>query len=155
MPAMAQQWYDHGGVVWKVFALNGRTWLQQRPSLADAATLRQRWAERHPGAAPVDAVPFNNADDLGAALAGRRGDGGDGAPAAPPQAVLTAVADAIRQHMGFSLFGFDVLGAVPAKQWIVCDVNYFPGYGGVPDAHAQLLAHIASQLERCGGVALH
>merc|ERR1719244_656759 len=46
--------------------------------------------------------------------------------------------ESLRRHLEMDLFGFDVLVETGTKNVYICDVNYLPGYKGVPAAARRL-----------------
>jgi inositol-1,3,4-trisphosphate 5/6-kinase/inositol-tetrakisphosphate 1-kinase len=51
-----------------------------------------------------------------------------------------AVAAALRQRLGLTLFGFDLVFDRSAGELVIVDVNYFPSFKGIPEAAAALQA---------------
>lgn len=66
-----------------------------------------------------------------------------GQPPAPPSRQLaSALVRAIGGELGMTLLGIDLVCDVRTGTYYVVDVNYFPGYTGVVDAHDVLLRHV-------------
>jgi hypothetical protein len=169
----AQQFVDHGGVLFKVCVLGGAVIPVQRASVADGGCL----ALAEPAASvsaggPGSLVPLGRVS--------KHGPQPSVAGALPPLAAISAAATAIRAALGLSLFNFDfVTGAAhwceapairnvhasvtgdgapvasasryyaPTPVHYVLDVNYFPSFDGVPDMPALLLRHLAAAAAAC------
>jgi len=178
---------DHGGVVFKIYAIGRSVTVQTRASIASSLGRPVAGAEGR------DILAFDFATMTGlkkTRLAGR-GDwsvgssfadsslaesaGGEGAPASPaaqqadiggwkeydasasgldaattptryPQqpshALAVALVNAIGGELGLTLVGIDVVCDVRTGTYYVIDVNYFPGYTGVSDAHDVMMSHV-------------
>lgn len=161
LPAVAQEYVDHGGCVWKAYVAGGRVFSARRRSTPDLAPLARLLAA-DPDAGVPAAIDFDSLRSLPTLLpwtqraqkAGGSG-GGRGSDAAPvPELLqhphtLEAVAAALRQELGLTLFGFDVVFDAPAGELVVIDLNYLPSYKDVPEAPAALRAALrAAAAER-------
>ncbi|KAL8130995.1 hypothetical protein AgCh_007063 [Apium graveolens] len=52
----------------------------------------------------------------------------------PPQLLLERLAQELRHRLGLHLFNLDIIRERGSKdRFYVIDINYFPGYGKVPD----------------------
>jgi hypothetical protein len=92
--------------------------------------------------------------------------GSSAAGAPPPDDAVRAMAAFLRQHLGLTLFGFDVVVAhcsstqqqQQGQELVVIDVNYFPNYRGGSDVPAMFRAALRQaweqhqQLLKVGGV---
>uniref|UniRef100_A0A8D0N468 Inositol-tetrakisphosphate 1-kinase n=1 Tax=Sus scrofa TaxID=9823 RepID=A0A8D0N468_PIG len=65
----------------------------------------------------------------------------------PSDEVIRALSRALRQALGVSLFGIDIIINNQTGQHAVIDINAFPGYEGVSEFFTDLLNHIASVLQ--------
>ncbi|KAL4448397.1 hypothetical protein ABPG75_005616 [Micractinium tetrahymenae] len=194
LPAVAQEYVDHGGVVWKVYVAGGQVFWAQRKSTPDLGPLARRLAE-DPEADIPSSIGFDSLQSLpttlpwlrqlaapapaaaaaAAAVAaagpgaaeGTTGGAGEqqaaaaGASLAQPAAAAAAsgaqaalppgyelmrrptfeaVAAALRQQLGLTLFGFDLVFDRAAGELVIIDVNYFPSFKGIPEAPAALQA---------------
>ncbi|XP_069921654.1 inositol-tetrakisphosphate 1-kinase isoform X3 [Oryctolagus cuniculus] len=65
----------------------------------------------------------------------------------PNDEVIRALSRALRQALGVSLFGIDIIINNQTGQHAVIDINAFPGYEGVNEFFTDLLNHITSVLQ--------
>lgn len=65
----------------------------------------------------------------------------------PSDEVIRELSRALRQALGVSLFGIDIIINNQTGQHAVIDVNAFPGYEGVSEFFTDLLNHIATVLQ--------
>lgn len=63
-------------------------------------------------------------------------------------AAVRAIGERIRNALGLSLFGFDVIVADATQELVVIDVNYFPSYKELDDFSGALRQHIKRQCAR-------
>eukprot|EP01112_Ceratiomyxa_fruticulosa_P008861 TRINITY_DN2299_c0_g1_i1.p1 TRINITY_DN2299_c0_g1~~TRINITY_DN2299_c0_g1_i1.p1 ORF type:complete len:329 (-),score=46.26 TRINITY_DN2299_c0_g1_i1:869-1855(-) len=68
-------------------------------------------------------------------------------PPDPPLETLKEISAMIRTSMGLTLLGFDVITEKETGTHAIVDINYFPGYVGVPNFHHILLNHIKELLK--------
>lgn len=57
-------------------------------------------------------------------------------------AAVRAIGERIREALGLSLFGFDVIVSDATQELYVIDVNYFPSYKELDDFSSALRQHI-------------
>ncbi|XP_026569088.1 inositol-tetrakisphosphate 1-kinase isoform X1 [Pseudonaja textilis] len=65
----------------------------------------------------------------------------------PNDDVIRAISKTLRQTLGISLFGIDIIINNQTGQHAVIDINAFPGYEGVSEFFTDLLNHIATTLQ--------
>ncbi|XP_019488465.1 PREDICTED: inositol-tetrakisphosphate 1-kinase [Hipposideros armiger] len=65
----------------------------------------------------------------------------------PSDEVIRELSRALRQALGVSLFGIDIIINNQTGQHAVIDINAFPGYEGVSEFFTDLLNHIATVLQ--------
>ncbi|XP_073923384.1 inositol-tetrakisphosphate 1-kinase isoform X3 [Castor canadensis] len=65
----------------------------------------------------------------------------------PSDEVIRELSRALRQALGVSLFGIDIIINNQTGQHAIIDVNAFPGYEGVSEFFTDLLNHIATVLQ--------
>uniref|UniRef100_A0A7M4FW10 Inositol-tetrakisphosphate 1-kinase n=1 Tax=Crocodylus porosus TaxID=8502 RepID=A0A7M4FW10_CROPO len=65
----------------------------------------------------------------------------------PDDDVIREISKALRQALGVSLFGIDIIINNQTGQHAVIDINAFPGYEGVSEFFTDLLNHIAAVLQ--------
>uniref|UniRef100_A0A8C8GVJ9 Inositol-tetrakisphosphate 1-kinase n=1 Tax=Oncorhynchus tshawytscha TaxID=74940 RepID=A0A8C8GVJ9_ONCTS len=71
----------------------------------------------------------------------------EGVSQPPSDDVIRELSRSLRQALGVSLFGIDVIINNLTGQHAVIDINAFPGYEGVPEFFNDLLTHITSVLQ--------
>lgn len=172
---------DHGGVVFKVYAIGRSVTVQTRASISPSLGREVGGAGSGSGILSFDIatmlslkktrLPYTGAgDDEGAGCSFARPAGGKGwpgmacadvqaasaaaaaepatpsalrqPPAPPSRQLALALVRAIGGELGMSLLGIDLVCDVRTGTYYVVDVNYFPGYTGVVDAHDVLLRHV-------------
>ncbi|XP_030873383.1 inositol-tetrakisphosphate 1-kinase-like [Leptonychotes weddellii] len=65
----------------------------------------------------------------------------------PSDEVIRELSRALRQALGVSLFGIDIIINNQTGQHAVIDINAFPGYEGVTEFFTDLLNHVATVLQ--------
>lgn len=139
-PLIVQEYLNHGAVIWKIFVIGDYVAVVGRPSLCDLALDASR-----------PNITFNSQKGVPPELLAKQ----PGTVPQPPQRVLEAMAAWLSARTGMTLFGFDVVvhqTAAGRTAYGVIDINYFPGYSGVPDFNARLLSHALKALaEKAAG----
>lgn len=164
---------DHGGVVFKVYAIGRSVTVQTRASISPALGREVGGAGGGSGILSFDIATMLSLKKtrLSHAAGGDRGGGSSfgrpggewpaasctdaqaasepatphvpGQPPSPPSLKLaSALVRAIGGELGMSLLGIDLVCDARTGIYYVVDVNYFPGYTGVVDAHDVLLRHV-------------
>lgn len=135
LPAVVQEYVDHGGALWKVYCAGEQVFWTQRRSTPDLGPLARLLAE-DPAADLPTSVGFDSLKSLPTSLPWARqaastagaAPGGAAAAAgreaeAPPghelmrQPTFEAVASALRARLGLTLFGFDLVFDRAAGAW--------------------------------------
>ena len=78
-----------------------------------------------------------------ATVHGRKADAS--VPSRHLQAAAASLAQAVVERIGVTLFGMDMLCGMRDHALYVVDINYFPSFKEVPQAHQQLLAYLAGR----------
>lgn len=128
-PLIVQEYLNHGAVIWKIFVIGDYVAVVPRPSLCDLALDPAR-----------PNITFNSQKGVPPELLAAQ----PGKVPQPPQRVLESMASWLSARTGMTLFGFDVVVHEPVAGKLaygVIDINYFPGYSGVPDFNERLLSH--------------
>ncbi|XP_022718604.1 inositol-tetrakisphosphate 1-kinase 1-like [Durio zibethinus] len=123
-PFVLQEFINHGGVVFKVYVAGEYFRSVKRRSLPDI-----------PDDEMVNlkgSLPFSQVSNLAAA------GGGEGCDfeksQMPPESLVKELVKGLREDLKLNLFNFDVIRDVRNKDnYIVIDINYFPGYAKMPD----------------------
>eukprot|EP00887_Chlorella_sp_A99_P007410 scaffold2.g7410.t1 len=174
VPAVVQEYIDHGGRVCKVYVAGTEVFYTQRRSTPDLGPLAAQLADDPEADIPA-AIDFDSLRSLPTSLpwGRRRGPGpaaeeaavgaGGGSPAAAPvppvppasaeELLLRAetvrvVAGVLHDELGLTLFGFDLVVDPAAGELVIIDLNYFPSFKGAPEAPAALRAALRGRHAR-------
>ncbi|KAM6912685.1 inositol-tetrakisphosphate 1-kinase-like [Xenentodon cancila] len=138
-PCVIQSFINHNAVLYKVFVVGDSYTVVQRPSLKNFPS----------GPADRKAIFFNSHNvskpESSSDLTSRENVEGVSQP--PSNDVIRELSRSLRQALGVSLFGIDVIINNQTGQHAVIDINAFPGYEGVPEFFNDLLNHISSVLQ--------
>ncbi|XP_024125871.1 inositol-tetrakisphosphate 1-kinase isoform X2 [Oryzias melastigma] len=138
-PCVIQSFINHNAVLYKVFVVGDSYTVVERPSLKNFPA----------GPADRKAIFFNSHNvskpESSSDLTSRANVEGVSQP--PCDDVIRELTRSLRQALGVSLFGIDVIINNQTGQHAVIDINAFPGYEGVPEFFNDLLNHISSVLQ--------
>uniref|UniRef100_A0A8C4KJL4 Inositol-tetrakisphosphate 1-kinase n=1 Tax=Dromaius novaehollandiae TaxID=8790 RepID=A0A8C4KJL4_DRONO len=134
-PCVIQSFINHNAVLYKVFVVGESYTVVKRPSLKNfsagiSGTLcpfRRRYEFLEPWLQTLDKI--------------------EGVFERPNDDVIREISKALRQALGVSLFGIDIIINNQTGQHAVIDINAFPGYEGVSEFFTDLLNHIAAVLQ--------
>ncbi|XP_067848038.1 inositol-tetrakisphosphate 1-kinase [Heptranchias perlo] len=134
-----QSFINHNAVLYKVFVVGESYTVVERPSLKNFST----------GVSDRKTIFFNShnvskpesSSDLTAL------DVVEGVFRPPSDEVIRKISRTLREALGISLFGIDVIINNQTGQHAVIDINAFPGYEGVPEFFAELINHIQVVLQ--------
>lgn len=129
-PALIQEFVNHNGLVHKVYVLGNKVFSALRPSIPnvscstslDSAVIMFDSLKSLPTQLPDEFSPPSGPSQL------------EVPPACStlPNEVQLSVAECLREELGLTLFGFDIVQSVDTGEYLVVDVNYFPNYKGGP-----------------------
>lgn len=138
-PCVIQSFINHNAVLYKVFVVGESYTVVERPSLKNFPA----------GPADREAIFFNSHNvskpESSSDLTSRENVEGVSQPPCPE--VIRELCVRLRQALGVSLFGIDIIINNQSGQHAVIDINAFPGYEGVPEFFTDLLNHICSVLQ--------
>ncbi|XP_063295123.1 inositol-tetrakisphosphate 1-kinase [Pelobates fuscus] len=139
-PCVIQSFISHNAVLYKVFVVGDSYTVVERPSLKNFS----------PGASDRESIFFNshNVSKPESSSVLTALDKVEGVFERPSDEVIRSISKALRQALGISLFGIDIIINNKTGQHAVIDINAFPGYEGVPEFFNDLLNHIAAILQR-------
>ncbi|XP_053330707.1 inositol-tetrakisphosphate 1-kinase [Spea bombifrons] len=139
-PCVIQSFISHNAVLYKVFVVGDSYTVVERPSLKNFS----------PGESDRESIFFNshNVSKPESSSVLTALDKVEGVFERPSDDVIRAISKALRQALGVSLFGIDIIINNKTGQHAVIDINAFPGYEGVPEFFSDLLNHIAGILQR-------
>ncbi|XP_067335375.1 inositol-tetrakisphosphate 1-kinase isoform X1 [Channa argus] len=168
-PCVIQSFINHNAVLYKVFVVGESYTVVERPSLknfpagpagglqsstrhisrkiyANRMHLTTMWSAT---AKDRKAIFFNSHNvskpESSSDLTSRENVEGVSRP--PNDDVIRELSSSLRQALGVSLFGIDVIINNQTGQHAVIDINAFPGYEGVPEFFTDLLNHISTLLQ--------
>ncbi|XP_062899203.1 inositol-tetrakisphosphate 1-kinase-like isoform X3 [Mobula hypostoma] len=134
-----QSFINHNAVLHKVFVVGESYSVVERPSLKNFSS----------GVSDRKTIFFNShnvskpesSSDLTAL------DMVEGVCRPPSDEVIRKISRNLREALGISLFGIDVIINNQTGQHAVIDINAFPGYEGVPEFFTELINHIQVVLQ--------
>ncbi|XP_057972910.1 inositol-tetrakisphosphate 1-kinase 3-like isoform X1 [Malania oleifera] len=123
-PLVLQEFVNHGGVLFKVYIVGEAIKVVRRFSLPDVS---DRELSRNAGVFQFPRV----------SCAAASADDADLDPCVaelPPRPLLERLARELRRRLGLRLFNLDIIREHGTQdQFYVIDINYFPGYGKMPE----------------------
>ncbi|XP_046877816.1 inositol-tetrakisphosphate 1-kinase isoform X1 [Hypomesus transpacificus] len=138
-PCVIQNFINHNAVLYKVFVVGEAYTVVERPSIRNFPS----------GPAERTAIFFNSHNvskpECASDLTSR--DNAEGVSRQPKDDVIREISRCLRQTLGVSLFGIDIIISNQTGQHSVIDINAFPGYEGVPEFFHDLLSHLTSVLK--------
>ncbi|KAM6961136.1 inositol-tetrakisphosphate 1-kinase [Aplochiton taeniatus] len=141
-PCVIQSFINHNAVLYKVFVVGGSYSVVERPSLknfpAGPADRKAIFFNSHNVSKPESSSDLTSRDNV------------EGVSQPPSDDVIRELSSTLRQALGVSLFGIDIIINNQTGQHAVIDINAFPGYEGVPGFFNDLLTHITSVLQDSG-----
>lgn len=138
-PCVIQSFINHNAVLYKVFVVGDSYTVVERPSLknfpAGPADRKAIFFNSHNVSKPESSSDLTTRENV------------EGVSLPPNDDVIRELSRSLRQALGVSLFGIDVIINNQTGQHAVIDINAFPGYEGVPEFFNDLLNHITSVLQ--------
>ncbi|XP_040831062.1 inositol-tetrakisphosphate 1-kinase [Ochotona curzoniae] len=138
-PCVVQNFINHNAVLYKVFVVGESYTVVERPSLknfsAGTSDRESIFFNSHNVSKPESSSVLTELDKI------------EGVFERPNDEVIRALSRALRQALGVSLFGIDIIINNQTGQHAVIDINAFPGYEGVNEFFTDLLNHITSVLQ--------
>ncbi|KAF8034897.1 hypothetical protein BT93_C1047 [Corymbia citriodora subsp. variegata] len=123
-PMVLQEFVNHGGVLFKVYIIGDFIKVVRRFSLPN---ISRRELSKVTGVFPFPRVSS-------AASSAEDADLDPGVAELPPTPLLERLAKELRHRLGLQLFNIDLIREqVNRDKYYVIDINYFPGYGKLPD----------------------
>lgn len=137
-PLVLQEFINHGGVLFKVYIIGHIVKVVRRFSLPDV-----RESEKN----KKGVMPFPRVSCAAASA-----DGADLDPNVrelPPKEMLELLCKELRCRLGLSLFNLDMIreGGKGSRFYII-DINYFPGYGKMPEYEKVFTDFLSSLAEK-------
>ncbi|KAG8013382.1 Inositol-tetrakisphosphate 1-kinase [Nibea albiflora] len=141
-PCVIQSFINHNAVLYKVFVVGDSYTVVERPSLknfpAGPADRKAIFFNSHNVSKPESSSDLTTRENV------------EGVSLPPNDDVIRELSRSLRQALGVSLFGIDVIINNQTGQHAVIDINAFPGRSHsqrVPEFFNDLLNHITSVLQ--------
>lgn len=139
-PLVLQEFVNHGGVLFKVYVIGNAIKVVRRYSLPDLG-------EGDQVGFGVKSFPRVSS----AAATAEEADLDPEVAELPPQRLLDCLVAELRTRLGLSLFNFDMIREGGAGNcYYVIDINYFPGYGKLPDYELLITDYLVELARRKG-----
>lgn len=129
-PFLVQEFFNHNGVIFKVFVLGDTVEVVSRRSFKNFSPEKDHKSFIFDSQKMKDLLSDGDLDTL---------------QSKPPVESLRLMAATISRRLRMHLFGFDVVTNVADGRHAIVDLNFFPGYVGVDNVH-NLLLDLCSQL---------
>jgi hypothetical protein len=144
MPAVIQEYVDHGSCVYKFYVLGNKVMHSCRRSMPNAASLAVSSGSSN---SEISALVFDSLKSLPVSFtAAGESSKNPQATAAANQVVegdgsldveaVEAAAAWLRTKLGLTIIGFDIVVQVGTLDHVMVDVNFFPSFRDVPDVEA-------------------
>lgn len=137
---------EHGGVLFKVYAIGDRFEVQTRSSVQHSPRNCKQ------GYFYFDSQRDGCKDSISLAFDPRTGQSKQTRAVKPSEHVVKRILKCLGAELQLSLIGVDVLYDVDRNCFVIVDVNYLPGYRGATQAHKWLLDHIVKRVRDSGAV---
>ncbi|KAG5612884.1 hypothetical protein H5410_024165 [Solanum commersonii] len=123
-PLVLQEFINHGGILFKVYIVGEAVKVVRRFSLPD---ISKRELSKNTGVFRFPRVSC-------AAASADEADLDPSVGELPPRPLLEKLAKELRRRLGLRLFNLDIIRELGTKdRYYVIDINYFPGYGKMPE----------------------
>ncbi|XP_068106704.1 inositol-tetrakisphosphate 1-kinase-like isoform X2 [Hyperolius riggenbachi] len=132
-PCLLQSFINHNAALYKVFVVGSQHFVVKRPSIRNFPLEET----------DQKTIYFNSHDVSKAESCSHLSQ----TPLysdvrSPSDDAVKQVVQSLRQALGMSLFGIDLIMDTQSGRCAVIDVNAFPGYEGVPEFFTALLSHV-------------
>jgi len=134
LPCVIQEFCNHGGVVYKVYIINGDFYMCERPSIKDVDCQSRDslyFDTRKISKLEKSFVPDLHGNDPNQ----RTWMTCDDKPDLLNREVVSALSELIRKSTHLNLLGIDILIESATGNYALIDVNHFPGYSGINEKH--------------------
>ncbi|XP_038990410.1 inositol-tetrakisphosphate 1-kinase 6 isoform X2 [Phoenix dactylifera] len=132
LPAILQEYVDHGSLIFKFYVLGDKVFHAVKKSMPNASFLLSASEKR--GSAPI---MFNSLKSLPVATEDQVSAGGlKAAKQSLDVELVNKAAKWLRNQLGLTIFGFDVVIQEVSGDHVIVDLNYLPTFKEVPDSDA-------------------
>lgn len=137
-PLVAQEYINHGGILYKVYMIGSNVLVEKRDSMPD---IYVRGAKND---ALPSCIEFDSLHSLPTRLPWLYQDTASDDNKTPSFRILTdhffqTLGNIVREHLPLSVFGFDVVFDHQAGEALLIDINYFPSFGSISDAPSHFI----------------
>jgi len=126
-PLLVQQLINHNSTIFKAFTIGDYSYMVKRPSIKnffpDANCKNVHFNSQH----------FKELQ-------------GEPTAPLPPQNIIDLLINLLRDNLGLTLIGLDIITCSTTGKHYIIDANYFPGYSGVEDCPQRFLDLILHKL---------
>lgn len=129
---------NHGGVIFKVYAIGKNIVVRARSSVKHSVNGPEG------GYYYFDSQRLNRVDHF--AFDNVTGCSKATEAIMPSRPLVEDIVERLRDELGLSLIGIDVIYDIASRKYSVVDINYFPGYKGVSKAYEWVLDHICQRV---------
>ncbi|KAK6947401.1 Inositol-tetrakisphosphate 1-kinase, N-terminal [Dillenia turbinata] len=127
-PIVLQEFVNHGGVIFKVYVAGEYVQCVKRKSLPDVTEDKLESLEGSLTFSQVSNLTANEKSDDKYYKMMHLEDA-----EMPPQSLINEISKGLREAMNLHLFNFDVIrDSSVGNQYLIIDINYFPGYAKMP-----------------------
>ncbi|KII70773.1 Inositol-tetrakisphosphate 1-kinase [Thelohanellus kitauei] len=138
VPCVIQQFFNHGGVLYKLYVIGDYYGVSVRPSIvdldntSDAIFFKSNHISRIYGTCGVtsSSVPPSNLKSLL---------GPSNVPTSLDMEVIGELVKRFKEKVYLELVGLDIIHHIPSNTYYVVDINYLPGFKGIPDVRSKLV----------------
>eukprot|EP00243_Klebsormidium_subtile_P003341 TRINITY_DN16707_c0_g1_i1.p1 TRINITY_DN16707_c0_g1~~TRINITY_DN16707_c0_g1_i1.p1 ORF type:complete len:413 (-),score=66.68 TRINITY_DN16707_c0_g1_i1:165-1403(-) len=146
-PLVLQEFVNHGGILFKVYVIGDEVNVVKRLSLPDMEEGNEgddigvrSFSRVSSAAASLNEAGFEAVSKTAGEL--------------PPEPLLRKLAEQLRERLGLHLFNLDMIRENGAgNKYYIIDINYFPGYGKMPEYEYAFVNFLLSLAARRSAVA--
>jgi len=141
-PMIAQEFLNHNSVIFKVFVIGEYSSSIKRKSVPNIIPNQSRtifFDSQKPLEEQIPKNSFESKNKTSDQLLAEAKE--------IPQDILNQMSKSISKEFGLSLFGYDVIVQDGSGKFGVIDINYFPGYIGVPDFENTLATFLLNRVK--------
>ncbi|KAJ3681410.1 hypothetical protein LUZ60_015899 [Juncus effusus] len=130
LPAVIQEYVDHGSIIYKVYSLGNKVFHAVRKSMPNSSSLFA--LSQKSGISPIT---FNSLKNLPVETEDPSESSNNDKQVLDVDLVKDA-ADWLKKRLNLTIFGFDVVIQEKSGDYVIVDLNYLPSFKEVPDSDA-------------------
>lgn len=127
LPAVLQEYIDHGSKIYKFYAIGDKVFHAVKNSMPNASLLKSSSGD--------EPLTFNSLKTLPVATKEQLQNSAQDSKSLDIDAVEEA-AKLLKESLGLTIFGFDVVVQEGSGDHVIVDLNYLPSFKEVPDSEA-------------------